>query len=116
RYMLNQEGVIAGNSIDAGPDDLFFYYAEAFAPGAGATFDYLILVTYDLDLFKPEPEKNKRGPLLFLHRIPPSAVDFSTLPENIEVLSNQKPLSLADLADKLQSATALYSYEVSGTC
>lgn len=116
RYMLNKESVIEGNPIDAGTEDLFFYYAGAFTPDTDKEFDYLILNTYDLDLFKPNPQKEKNGPLLYLNRIPPSAVDFSTLPDNIEILSNRNPLSLPDLAKKLQSATALYSYEMSGTC
>jgi O-antigen biosynthesis protein len=116
RYMLNKEGVIEGNAINAGPDDLFFYYSPAFTPDTQGKFDLLRLHTHDLDLFKPDPERTKTGPLLYLNRIPPSAIDFSLLPEDIEVLSNQNPLSLAELARKLQSATALYSYESSATC
>lgn len=116
RYMLNKEGVIDGNPINAGPDDLFFYYSRAFVPNAKGKFDYLRLQTHDLDLFKPDLECPKIGPLLYLNRIPLSAVDFTTLPKNIEILSNRNPLSLAELAKKLQSATALYSYESSTTC
>lgn len=116
RYMLNKEGVIAGNAINAGPDDLFFYYSRAFTPDASGKFDYLKLQTHDLDLFKPDPECLKKGPLLYLNRIPPSAIDFTSLPPEIELLSNQNPLGLAELAKKLQSATALYSYESSTTC
>ncbi|ANQ85865.1 glycosyltransferase [Azoarcus olearius] len=116
RYMLNKEGVIEGNPLNAGADDLFFYYSRAFTPNTAEKFDYLRLNTNDLETFKPDPQKAKRGPLLYLNRIPPSAVNFATLPKDIEVLSNQTPLSLPDLAAKLQSATVLYSYESSATC
>lgn len=116
RYMLNKEGVIEGNPINAGPEDLFFYYSRAFTPNTHEKFDYLRLNTHDLDVFKPDPHKEKKGPLLYLNRIPASSVNFSVLPKNIEILSNQTPLSLSDLAEKLQSATVLYSYESSATC
>jgi len=116
RYMLNKEGVIEGNPLDAGADDLFFYYSRAFTPNTAEKFDYLRLNTNDLDTFKPDPQNTKRGPLLYLNRIPRSAVDLATLPKDIDVLSNQTPLSLPVLAERLQAATVLYSYESSATC
>lgn len=116
RYMLNKEGRINGNPINPGPDDLFFYYSKAFTPTTDGRYDYLRLNTHDLDLFKPDPAREKRGPLLYVNRIPLSAIDFSALPTDIEVLSNLNPLSLVELAKKLQSATVLYSYEATATC
>lgn len=116
RYILNKEGVIEGNPINAGEDDLFFYYSKAFTPNQNEKFDYLRINANDLDIFKPDPQQKKRGPLLYLNRIPQSSIDFAALPEDIEILSNKNPLSLVDLAKKLQAATVLYSYESSGTC
>ncbi|WP_164084910.1 glycosyltransferase [Pseudazoarcus pumilus] len=116
RYMLNKEGVINGNSMHAGPNDLFFYYSRAFVPDPQGTYDYLRLNTHDLDLFKPDPERRKTGPLLYLNRIPASSIDWSQLPRDIEVLSNRTPLSLPELAARLQGATVLYSFESSTTC
>lgn len=116
RYMLNREGVIEGNLIEAGKNDLFYYYAKAFIPDTNENHRYLILSPYDLEVFKEDPSRKKTTDLLYLNRIPPSAVDFSKLPEGIEILSNLNPLSLPHLAEKLKSATALYSYELSGTC
>ncbi|HRQ59067.1 MAG TPA: glycosyltransferase [Azoarcus taiwanensis] len=116
RYMLNREGVIEGNPIGAGTNDLFYYYAKAFSPDTGEEHKYLTLAPYDLDVFKEDPNRIKTKTLLYLNRVPLSEVDFSKLPENVEVLSNLNPLSLPDLAEKLKSATALYSFELSGTC
>lgn len=116
RYMLNKEGTINGNKINADKADLFFYYSPAFTPDEKGPFHYLRLHTHDLDLFQADPLSAKTGPLLYLNRIPVSAIDFSALPADIELLSNLHPLSLTELAKKLQSATALYSYESSGTC
>ena len=116
RYMLNKEGVINGNSMHAGPDDLFFYYSPAFTPTPRGQFDYLRLNTHDLELFKPDPDCPKMGPLLYLNRIPQSSIEFAGLPQDIEILSNQSPLPLSELVRKLQGATVLYSYESSATC
>lgn len=116
RYMLNREGVIEGNPITSGPEDLFFYYSMAFTPSPAGRYDYLRLNTHDLELFKPAPELEKTGPLLYLNRIPESDVDFAALPPDIQILSNKRPLSLPDLARRLQTATALYAYEASTTC
>ena len=114
RYMLNREGVIMGNAIEAGSDDLFFWYRSEFAD---KEHDPIILgiESYDLSLFEDDhPVKNKD--FLYLNRIPESVVDFSSLPENIIVLSMQNPLSLRDLASLLKQGRVLYTYESSGTC
>ncbi|ADU69675.1 glycosyltransferase family 2 protein [Pantoea sp. At-9b] len=113
RYMLNQEGVINGNDLEAGPDDLFFWYRPEFA-GKYASPRILNIECYDLDLFQDDqPEKS--CDLLYLNRVPLSAVDFSRLPPGIEILSMRNPLTLAELAAKLKTARTLYSYEASGT-
>lgn len=87
RYMLNKEGVIEGNPIHAGPDDLFFYYSRAFTPNTQGAFDYLRLHTYDLNLFKPNQECVKKGPLLYLNRIPQSVVNS----RSFQKISNCSP-------------------------
>lgn len=112
RYMLNREGVMNGNAIEAGHDDLFFWYRQEFA---GKYRDPLLrLELYDLDLFcNDNPHKDLN--LLYLNRIPESCVDFSKLPSDIEILSMRNPLSLEELATKLKRARVLYSFESSGT-
>lgn len=112
RYMLNREGVMNGNTIDAGPNDLFFWYRSEFAE---KNVDPLLrLELYNLDLFCDDnPVKDIN--LLYLNRIPESLVDFSALPEDIEILSMRNPLSLEQLAVKLKRARVLYTYESSGT-
>ena len=114
RYMLNREGVIMGNGIEAGPEDLFFWYRAEFADKEP---DPIILgiESYDLSLFEDDnPVKDKD--FLYLNRIPQSVIDFSLLPENITILSMQNPLSLRDLASLLKRGRVLYTYESSGTC
>jgi len=114
RYMLNREGVIMGNGIEAGPEDLFFWYRTEFADKEPDPV-ILAIESYDLSLFEDDnPVKDKD--FLYLNRIPESVVDFSALPANITVLSMQNPLSLRDLASELKRGRVLYTYESSGTC
>lgn len=114
RYMLNREGVIMQNAIDAGPDDLFFWYRAEFADKEPEP-NILALECYDLSLFEDDnPVKDKD--FLYLNRVPESAIDFASLPDNISVLSMQNPLSLRDLAAQLKRGRVLYTYESSGTC
>lgn len=115
RYMLNKEGVLNGNRIDAGSDDLRFYFREEFRDPA-APGDILRLPMIDIDLFSPDPAQPPTLDLLYLHRIPREAVDFARLPPGVQVLSMEKPLSLAELAQVLRKARVLYSYEKSATC
>ncbi|WP_080751732.1 glycosyltransferase [Pectobacterium brasiliense] len=114
RYMLNREGVLNGNSINAGEDDLFFFYRQEFAENE-ANANLLMISTYDLSVFCDDV-KEKDLDLLYLNRVPRSCVDFSTLPENIKVLSMKQPLSLNELAKVLKRGRVMYSYESSGTC
>lgn len=113
RYMLNKEGVIRGNRVNADPDDLFFYYSEAFTDNNDSKIIRVPIL--DLDLFKEEPRITKDLKLLYINRIPEKAIDFSKLPSDIEILSNRNPLSLEQLAEKLKKTSVLYSYEGSGT-
>ncbi|MDF7658596.1 glycosyltransferase [Erwiniaceae bacterium L1_54_6] len=113
RYMLNQEGVINGNALEAGPDDLFFWFRPEFA-GKYANPRLLNIEFYDLELFQDDqPEKD--CDILYLNRVPPSAVDFAALPPGIEILSMRHPLTLAELATKLKKARTFYTFESSGT-
>ncbi|RYC43169.1 glycosyltransferase [Pectobacterium zantedeschiae] len=114
RYMLNREGVLNGNSINAGEDDIFFFYRQEFAENE-ANVNLLTISTYDLSVFCDDVTK-KDLDLLYLNRIPRSSVDFSTLPENITVLSMDQPLSLNELSKVLKRGRVMYSYEASGTC
>ncbi|GKW24081.1 hypothetical protein PEC311524_16750 [Pectobacterium carotovorum subsp. carotovorum] len=114
RYMLNKEGVMNGNNIDAGEDDLFFFYRQEFAENE-ANANLLMISTYDLSVFCDDVAE-KDLDLLYLNRVPRDAVDFSTLPENIKVLSMKQPLSLNELAKVLKRGRVMYSYESSGTC
>lgn len=114
RYMLNREGVLNGNSINAGEDDIFFFYRQEFADNE-ANVDLLMISTYDLSVFCDDVI-DKDLNLLYLNRVPRSSVDFSTLPEDITVLSMETPLSLNELAKVLKRGRVMYSYETSGTC
>lgn len=115
RYMLNKEGVIAGNKINPNPNDLFFYYRSRFYdpsyPG-----DYLELPMHDTVLFNQNEEQERTIDLLYINRIPIELVDFERLPKNIKVLSLKNPLPLTELAAILKRARVMYSYESSGTC
>ncbi|MGD8105701.1 glycosyltransferase family 2 protein [Pantoea sp. FN0302] len=114
RYMLNREGVIMKNRLEEGPDDLFFWYRKEFAEKA-VNPDILRIESFDLDLFCDDnPDKDRD--LLYLNRVPESAVDFSLLPPGIQILSMRNPLSLQELAAVLKRTRVLYSYESSGTC
>ncbi|VEB96524.1 Uncharacterised protein [Cedecea lapagei] len=114
RYMLNREGVIAGNTIDAGPDDLFFWYRAEFAEKE-ATPDLLKIESYDIDLFQDEGGVRDRD-LLYVNRVPEDRIDWARLPANITVLSMRNPLSFEQLAAVLKRGRRLYTYESSGTC
>lgn len=114
RYMLNREGIIMKNRLEAGPDDLFFWYRSEFAEKA-VNPEILCLEAYDLDVFRDDnPHKDLH--VLYLNRIPKSAVDFSQLPADIQILSMENPLTLSELAQLLKRTNVLYSYESSGTC
>jgi len=114
RYMLNREGVIMQNRLEAGPDDLFFWYRSEFAEKA-VNPEILCLEAYDLNVFCDDnPHKDLH--VLYLNRVPKSAVDFSQLPADIHILSMENPLTLAQLAQLLKRTNVLYSYESSGTC
>lgn len=113
RYMLNKEGVLNGNAIEAGPDDLFYWFRPEFADKY-ANPQLLNIEFYDLDLFQDD-QPDKTCDILYLNRIPTSAVDFSALPPGIEILSMKNPLTLADLAAKLKTARTFYTFESSGT-
>ncbi len=114
RYMLNREGVIMGNGIEAGQEDLFFWYRTEFADKEINA--HLLCVEFaDLSLFKDDiPIKDKD--FLYLNRIPEHAVNFSLLPENVTLLSMSNPLPLRELAKLLKRGRVLYTFESSGTC
>lgn len=115
RYMLNRAGVLNGNEINAGPDDLRFYFREEFydetEPG-----DFLRIPMVDIGMFSPNVTQPRSLNLLYLHRVPREAVDFSQIPAHTQILSMQNPLPLAELAKILRKARVLYSYEQSSTC
>lgn len=115
RYMLNQEGVIGGQQMDAGADDLYIYHRKEFIdpsrPG-----QLLTVPMVDPQRFSPQPETERTLDLLYLNRVPASVVDFSRLPPGILVLSPENRLGLDELADTLRRARVLYTYESSTTC
>lgn len=115
RYMLNKEGVINGNRIYPTPGELRFYFREEFydpqIPG-----DIIFTPMIDLEEFKPDPLIKRDLNLLYLNRVPRSAVDFSKLPSDITVLSMEDPLTLKELAAVLKRGKVLYSFEMSSTC
>lgn len=114
RYMLNREGVIMGNAIEAEPDDLFFWYRPEFADKE-SNLNILGIESYDLSFFEDD-NPIKDMDFLYLNRIPVSAIDFGSLPENVTVLSMQSPLPLNELGALLKRGRVLYTYESGGTC
>ena len=114
RYMLNREGIINGNNIDAGDDDLFFWYREEFADKEPDP-KILAIESYDLDLFQDD-QLVKDVDLIYINRLPESVIEYNKLPKNIKILSMENPLPLKDLATLLKRARVLYTYESSGTC
>ncbi|MGH8439202.1 MAG: glycosyltransferase family 2 protein [Pseudomonas sp.] len=116
RYILNREGFLTGREIDAQTSDLFFYYTQDFR-GDGKSNNLLLLPVIDSELFSPPTEPVQRsGNYLYLNRIDRSKVDYSLLPDDVEVLSLANPKSLAELAEIFRGAETLYSYEISATC
>lgn len=113
RYMLNREAAINGNILQAGADDLFYWYRPEFAE-KHVEPRILNIECYDLKLFCDEQRERTRD-VLYLNRVPESVVDFSTLPSDIQILSMRNPLALEQLADLLKTTRTLYSYESSGT-
>ena len=116
RYILNREGFLTGRAIDAQKSDLLFYYTQDFR-GNSESSNLLLLPVIDSELFSPPTEPVQRsGNYLYLHRFDKSKVDYSILPDDIEVLSMANPKTLAELAQIFRTASTLYSYEISATC
>ena len=115
RYLLNREGAIAGRSMEVGDDDLQYYYAPDFASDSKPV-KLLTLPIIDSELFRERGQAERSAKYLYLNRFPRDQVDFSRLPEDIEVLSVSEPKSLSELAELFQTASVLYSYELSATC
>lgn len=113
RYMLNRESAINGNTLQDKVGDLFYWYRPEFAAKHHHA-NILNIECYDLDLFCDEQRKRNRD-VLYLNRVPESAVDFASLPADIQILSMRNPLSLPQLAEILKTTRTLYTYESSGT-
>ncbi|MCX5541452.1 hypothetical protein M3A49_18435 [Paraburkholderia sp. CNPSo 3076] len=117
RYILNNIGRLTGKQLNEGKDDLIFYYSENFIGDKGKDeIDYLFLPVVDPNLFKPDPAKVRDKTFVFQYRYPLEKIDFSRFPAGTELLSMSTPVSLAELAAKLQTGKALYTYEPSAVC
>lgn len=117
RYILNRIGYLSGKPLNEGKDDLFFYYSENFLGNARKKdVDFLFLPVLDTELFKPDPTRKKDRTFLFQYRFPIDKIDFSLFPPGTELLSMANPVTLAELAKKLQGGRVLYSYEQSSVC
>lgn len=114
RYMLNHEGVMNGNRIERKEGDLHLYHRSAFVDPAYPG-DVLTVPMVDTRLFQPDPQREHTLDLLYLNRVPRSAVDFTRLPAGIRVLSPDNRLPLEELAEVFRSARVLYTYESSTT-
>ncbi|MCS5516332.1 hypothetical protein NWF32_18785 [Pseudomonas qingdaonensis] len=97
--MLNFEGLINGKSMEAAPTDLLFYYGPALAEKRGhANPDLLGLPVLDIDLFKAPPAGTpRRGCYLYQNRHPLEQIDYSLLPEGIQLLRIANALPLHEL-------------------
>jgi hypothetical protein len=117
RYILNTIGRLTGQPLNEGEDDLIFYYSQNFIGDKKKDeVEYLYLPVLDTNLFKPDPAKSKDKTFVFQYRYPLEKIDFSRFPPGTELLSMANPVSLAELAAKLQTGKVLYSYELSAVC
>ncbi|MGY4490020.1 glycosyltransferase [Pseudomonas sp. TE3610] len=117
RYMLNREGALGPGSVEAGPDDLFFYFRPEFYQGAAdESVNVLTLPSTDMNLFAPDDSRVRTSNYLYLHRLPAEAVNYAQLPDDIQLLSMDSPLTLQQLAHAFKGAKALYTYEAGSTC
>lgn len=117
RYILNKIGFLTGRSMNEGADDLFFYYTDNFlGDRKKEDADFLFLPVISPDLFKPDPSKERTKTFVFQYRFPLEKIDFSLFPPDAELISMANPVSLPELAAKLQTGKVLYSYEASGVC
>lgn len=117
RYILNKIGFLTGRPMDEGKDDLFFYYSDNFlGDKKKEEADFLFLPVISPDIFKPDPSKERNKTFVFQYRFPLEKIDFSLFPPDAELISMANPVSLAELAAKLQTGKVLYSYEASGVC
>lgn len=117
RYILNNIGRLTGQPLNEGKDDLIFYYSENFIGDKKKDeVDYLFLPVVDPNLFKPDSTKVRDKNFVFQYRYPLEKIDFSRFPPGTELLSMATPVTLAELAAKLQTGKALYTYEPSAVC
>ncbi|WP_322031651.1 glycosyltransferase family 4 protein [Paraburkholderia sp. J76] len=117
RYILNTIGRHTGQPLNEGKEDLIFYYSENFIGDKKKDeVDYLYLPVVDPNLFKPDPAKARDKAFVFQYRYPLEKIDFSRFPPGTELLSMAAPVSLPELAEKLQRGKVLYSYELSAVC
>ncbi len=117
RYILNTIGRHTGQPLNEGKEDLIFYYSENFIGNKRKDeVDYLYLPVVDPNLFKPDPAKIRDKAFVFQYRYPLEKIDFSRFPPGTELMSMANPVSLPELAAKLQTGKVLYSYELSAVC
>lgn len=115
RYMLNREDALGQGAVNAGPDDLFFYFRPEFRP-SDEPVNVLTLPSTDMSLFAPDDSRVRTANYLYLHRLPAEAVNYAELPDDIQLLSMDNPLTLQQLAHAFKGAKALYTYEAGSTC
>lgn len=118
RFLLNFEGFLTGQSMQAAGSDLLFYSGALIAARHGyPDGDLLCLPTIDVELFSaPAPGSAREGKYLYQNRHPLEQIDYSQLPGDIRLLSMANALSLPELAVLLRKAEVLYTHEWSMTC
>lgn len=114
RYMLNHEALLNGNRLNESDEDLFFWYSSQLIINE-PDVDFLTMVGPDLALFYDDG-RVKTTTLLYLNRVPEDKIDFTTLPDDIVIISVKHPRPLVELAEILKSAKVMYTFEWSGTC
>ncbi|MBP0600730.1 glycosyltransferase [Herbaspirillum sp. LeCh32-8] len=118
RYILNRVGALTGRGLDAGEDDLLFYFSTQWLdnPEQKASADILFLPDIDPTLSTPEDAHERTKTYLYQHRFPLEKIDFSLFPPDTELLSMANPVTLTQLIEKLKIGKVLYTYELSSTC
>ncbi len=117
RYMLNRDGALNGKKIQRGPTELTFYHAHEFVDEQEAAPEIIQVPVLDDNLFSPPKVPTERiQSYLFISRADRNEIDYWQLPPDVQVLDIDNPKTLVELAAIFQTASALYSYETSGTC
>jgi hypothetical protein len=115
RFILNQPGLLGGDSTYP-PSELLFAYSPEFVP-RGMEADRLTVPVFDLRVFRPAvPDAERSGRYFFSFRHRKNGGVLLPDTDGCTELSMERPVSLAKLGELFGRAELLYSYERSAIC